>query len=93
MQYEVYILLCHDGTLYTGIARDAEKRLAVHNSGQGAKYTRSRLPVRLVYRETQPDKSSALRREAAIKKLSRADKLLLIENPAGDGEKTTYGKY
>lgn len=76
--YEVYILSCADGTLYTGIARDAERRLQVHNSGRGAKYTRSRLPVLLVYRETQPDKSAALRREAEIKRLSRTEKLRLI---------------
>lgn len=76
--YEVYILSCADGTLYTGIARDAERRLQVHNSGRGAKYTRSRLPVLLVYRETQPDKSAALRREAEIKRLSRTEKLWLI---------------
>lgn len=76
--YEVYILLCADGTLYTGIARNAERRLQVHNSGKGAKYTRSRLPVRLVYRESQPDKSAALRREAEIKRLPRTEKLALI---------------
>ena len=76
--YEVYILSCADGTLYTGIARDAERRLQVHNSGRGAKYTRSRLPVLLVYRETQPDKSAALRRESEIKRLSRTEKLWLI---------------
>ena len=77
--YEVYILLCADGTLYTGIARDAERRLKIHNSGRGAKYTRSRLPVQLLYRENQPDKSSALRREWEIKHLSRSEKLRLIE--------------
>ena len=76
--YEVYIVECADGTLYTGIARDAERRLAVHNRGQGAKYTRSRLPVVLRYRERQPDKSAALRREMAIKKLSREAKLARI---------------
>ena len=73
-----YLLRCADGTLYTGIARDAARRLQVHNSGRGAKYTRSRLPVLLVYRETQPDKSAALRREAEIKRLSRTEKLQLI---------------
>ncbi len=77
--YEVYILLCADGTLYTGIARNAEWRLKIHNSGRGAKYTRSRLPVQLLYRENQPDKSSALRREWEIKHLSRSEKLRLIE--------------
>lgn len=77
--YEVYLLECADGTLYTGIARDPEARLAVHNSGRGAKYTRSRLPVILRYRETQPDKGAALRRELEIKKLTRTEKLRLIE--------------
>lgn len=76
--YYVYILKCCDGTLYTGIAVDVQKRLAVHNSGKGAKYTRSRLPVRLVYQETQPDKSAALKREIQIKKFSRAQKLQII---------------
>ena len=74
----VYILRCGDGSLYTGFAIDPERRLAIHQSGRGAKYTRSRLPVELVYREELPDKSAALRREAAIKKLSREEKLQLI---------------
>jgi len=75
--YYVYILLCGDGTLYTGITDNVERRVAVHNSGRGAKYTRSRLPVRAVYREQAADKSAALRRELAIKRLSRAEKLKL----------------
>ena len=78
--YWVYILRCGDGSLYTGIARDVERRLAVHRSGKGAKYTRSRLPLTVVYREEQPDKPAALRRELAIKRLTRAEKLRLIEN-------------
>ena len=78
--YWVYILRCGDGSLYTGIARDVERRLAVHRSGKGAKYTRSRLPLTVVYREEQPDKPAALRREMAIKRLTRAEKLRLIEN-------------
>ena len=76
--WEVYLLRCADGSLYTGIARDALKRLKAHNSGKGAKYTRARLPVEIVYRETCPDHSSALKREAAIKRLSRPEKLLLL---------------
>lgn len=76
--YYVYILRCRDGTLYTGITTDVQKRLAAHNSGKGAKYTRSRLPVTLLYQETQPDKSAALKRELAIKKLTRAQKIRLI---------------
>ena len=77
--YYVYMLRCADGTLYTGTAADAQKRLKVHNSGKGAKYTRSRLPVELVYTEELPDKSAALKREAAIKRLNRKEKLCLME--------------
>lgn len=82
--YYVYILRCADGTLYTGITDDVERRVAVHNSGKGAKYTRGRGPVEPVYREQCPDKPSALRREAAIKRLRRAEKLGLI---VGQGAK------
>ena len=78
MSYWVYMLRCADDTLYTGSTTDPKKRLAVHQSGKGAKYTRSRLPVRLVYQEETADKSAALKREAAIKKLSREEKLQLI---------------
>ena len=76
--YYVYMVRCGDGTLYTGYAADPVKRAAVHNSGKGAKYTRSRLPVTLVYTEPAADKSTALKREYAIKQLSRAEKLALI---------------
>lgn len=79
MAYYVYILSCGDGTLYTGSTNDVQRRLAVHQSGKGAKYTRSRLPVELAYWEELPDKSAALRREAAIKRLSRDGKLALIK--------------
>lgn len=79
MTYWVYILRCADGTLYTGCTNDLSHRLAAHNAGKGAKYTRSRRPVELVYREEVPDKSAALRREAAIKGLSRGEKLALIQ--------------
>ena len=78
MAYWVYILWCADHTLYTGTAADVDRRAAVHNRGKGAKYTRSRLPVEVVYREPCPDKGAALRREYAIKQLSRRDKLALI---------------
>ncbi len=74
----VYILRCGDGSLYTGWTNDIEKRLAAHRSGKGAKYTRGRRPVTLVYLEHLPDKSSALKREAAIKHLSRPHKESLI---------------
>ena len=85
--YYVYMVKCRDGTLYTGTAADVEKRIAVHNSGKGAKYTRSRLPVTLVYQETVADKSAALKREIAIKRLPRIEKLQLIEKnlPLGEG--------
>ena len=79
MTYWVYSLRCADGTLYTGCTNDLSRRLAAHNAGKGAKYTRSRRPVELVYREEVPDKSAALRREAAIKGLSRGEKLALIQ--------------
>lgn len=74
----VYILTCADGTLYTGITDDLSRRVAAHNAGKGAKYTRGRVPVVPVYTEHCPDKSSALRREAAIKAMSREKKLALI---------------
>ena len=78
IDYIVYILRCGDGSLYTGITNDLEHRVAVHNNGKGGKYTRSHLPVTPVYWETVPDKSTALRRELAIKALTRAEKLELI---------------
>ena len=74
-----YILLCADGTLYTGWTNDIEKRLAAHNAGRGAKYTRGRRPVTLLYSEACATRSEAMSREAAIKKLSREEKLLLSE--------------
>ena len=74
-----YILLCADGTLYTGWTNDIEKRLAAHNAGRGAKYTRGRRPVTLLYSEECASKREAMSREAAIKKLSRERKLLLSE--------------
>ena len=79
MAYWVYILRCGDGTLYTGSTNDLERRLRAHRAGKGAKYTRGRGPVELAYREAAPDWPAALRREAAIKALSRAEKLALIE--------------
>ena len=66
--WKLYILRCNDGSLYTGITTDVEKRLAVHNSGKGAKYTRSRKPVELVYAEKCGNHSAALKRELEIKK-------------------------
>ena len=75
----VYILRCADDTLYCGWTNDLEHRIRTHNSGKGAKYTRSRLPVELVYSEAADSPSAALRRECEIKKLSRREKLELIE--------------
>ena len=75
----VYILECADGTLYTGWTTDMERRLRAHNSGRGAKYTRGRRPVSVAYREEQSTRSAAQKREAAIRRLSRVDKLKLIE--------------
>lgn len=77
--FYVYMLECADHSLYTGYTVDLTKRIAAHNEGKAAKYTRGRRPVRLVYSELCADKSEALRREAAIKKLTRAKKLELIE--------------
>ena len=79
MAWFVYMLRCRDGSLYTGVASDVERRFAEHLSGKGAKYTRSHPPVAVVYREECADKSAALRREAAVKKLSRRQKLDLIK--------------
>ena len=74
----VYIVECADATLYTGIATDVETRVCNHNDGRGAKYTRSRLPVQLVYREFADTRGAAQRREFAIKKLPAAEKRRLI---------------
>lgn len=74
-----YILRCADDTLYCGITNDLDKRLAAHNAGTAAKYTRSRGPVQLVFVEECADRSTASKREMAIKQLSRAEKLALIE--------------
>lgn len=78
MKWHVYIVECSDGSLYTGVAKDLENRITKHNNGTGAKYTRSRRPVTLVYAETTADKSSALQREHLIKQLKRVEKLSLI---------------
>jgi len=74
----VYILRCADASLYTGITTDLQRRVAEHDAGRGAKYTRSRRPVALCYHELAADRSEASRREAEIKRLRRAEKLILI---------------
>jgi putative endonuclease len=74
----VYMLRCGDGTLYTGATNDLERRLAAHGRGRGAAYTRARLPVTLVWSEPAESRGAALRREAALKRLPRAQKLRLV---------------
>lgn len=78
--YFCYILECSDGTYYTGWTTDPERRLRQHNRGIGARYTRSRRPVRLVYVEEQPDRALAMKRERAIKSLSRQQKTCLMDD-------------
>lgn len=80
MKFYTYILKCSDDTLYTGYTNNLEKRLLAHNEGKASKCTRGRLPVEMIYHEEFEDKSSAMKRECAIKKLSREEKLKLIEN-------------
>ncbi|MDD5018590.1 MAG: GIY-YIG nuclease family protein [Eubacteriales bacterium] len=75
----VYIVACADGSLYTGWTKDLQKRICAHNAGSASRYTRSRLPVALKYFEELPTKSQALKRESALKKLSRKEKLELCE--------------
>ena len=79
--WHVYILACGDGTLYTGITTDVPARLEAHRMGKGAKYTKGRGPLELVYREAVGSKSEATKREAAIKRMGRAEKLGLVGNP------------
>lgn len=79
-----YLLRCADDTLYCGITNDLTKRLAAHNAGEGAKYTRGRLPVRLVYEEACKDKSTALKREMQIKRLPRGAKEALLQDAVAD---------
>ena len=78
MRWMVYILECTDQTLYTGITTDLTRRLAEHNAGRGAKYTKGRAPLKLVYSEACADRSTALRRERQIKALDRGSKMALI---------------
>jgi putative endonuclease len=86
----VYILQCADGSLYTGWTNDLSRRLAAHQAGKGAKYTKGRLPVSLVYVEKHPSKEEAMRREYAIKRLSRREKLALIYEKGNDHATTTF---
>lgn len=79
MSWIVYILECADKSLYTGITNDLENRLGKHQAGEGAKYTRTRIPLKLVYQENQENRSDATKRELEIKGLSRGKKLELIK--------------
>jgi putative endonuclease len=81
--WQVYLLRCRDGSLYAGATVDIPRRLAAHQSGRGAAYTRSRRPVELVYSEPAGDRSAALRREAALKRLPRPAKLALVLTASG----------
>ena len=90
MPHYAYMLRCADETFYSGYTTDPIRRTATHNSGRGAKYTRSRLPVELVYTEEFPSKSEALRREAALKKLTHAEKEALIRT-CESAPKTGHG--
>jgi putative endonuclease len=83
----VYVLRCADGTLYTGWTNDLDRRLARHQAGKASRYTASRLPVQLAWSAEHPGRSEAMREEARIKRLSRAEKLALITNP---GERASY---
>lgn len=85
MPFYCYIVECADGTYYTGWTTDPARREKQHNAGQGARYTRMKRPVRLVYTEEQPDKSTALKRERAIKAMTRGQKQRLVENAHGQG--------
>lgn len=81
-RWVVYILRCADGSLYTGVTNNLAQRLSRHQSGKGARYTRSRLPVELVFSRRMRDKSEALKREIQIKRLTRPEKLGLIRRPS-----------
>lgn len=81
-----YILLCADGSYYTGWSNDPSRREKQHNSGRGARYTRTRRPVRLMYVEVQPDKAAAMKRERALKQLSHERKRVLCLPPEPAGE-------
>ncbi|MCG1009478.1 GIY-YIG nuclease family protein [Salinicoccus sp. ID82-1] len=89
-EHHVYIVECADGSLYTGYAKDVTSRIAKHNSGNGAKYTRNRGPVRLMHSEAYQTKSEALKREHEIKKLTRQQKLALIRRGVNE---TLYHGY
>jgi len=82
-QWFLYLLRCRDSTFYTGITTDLERRLTQHNDGIASRYTRSRMPVKMVYHETCDDRSAALKREYAVKKLTRDEKKQLVKGKKG----------
>jgi predicted GIY-YIG superfamily endonuclease len=86
MPWFVYILKCKNGAFYTGVTNDVEKRVAAHKAGKGAKYTKAFGVARLLYKEELPAKGDALRREAAIKRLSREEKELLVKKRKAGGK-------
>lgn len=93
MENYTYLVLCADGTLYCGWTNDLEKRMKAHNAGKGAKYTKPRLPVTLVYYETFATKQEAMQREYAIKQLSRQEKWEMVKNFAAvTAEETKKGR-
>lgn len=89
--WSVYILRCADGSLYTGVTNDLERRIGQHNTGRGARYTRGRGPVTLAFSEPQPSHGAALQRELAIKKLSRPEKESLIRSAKGSARTRSAG--
>lgn len=91
MNWHIYIILCSDDTLYTGITTDLQRRIAQHASGRGAKYFRGRQPLRIVYQESGHSRSSASRRELEIKALDRTEKCILISS--GMDEITLHTAY
>jgi len=82
MLWVVYILKCADGSLYTGVTNNLKKRVLAHQEGKGAKYTKGRLPLKVIYHEKLPNRSEALKREIVIKQLNRLEKLKLISDKA-----------
>lgn len=80
MRFYCYILECSDGTFYTGWTNDPERRMSQHNKGKGARYTKTRRPVKMVYLEEQTDKIAALKRELAIKRMKRGNKMSLFQD-------------
>lgn len=88
----VYILRCQDGSLYTGATNDLARRLASHGAGKGARYTRSRLPVELVYSRPVRGKGAALRAEAGLKKLTRSEKLAVVAGATRPGRSRPPGR-